>query len=91
MPKSVVSILVYQIDGSKLVTPQTMGLPVAEITRRGVFPTRVAGTWRRLEDTVDESIYRVVSTGIQVKNGRRGYKTYYAVRSVAEIVTDINT
>jgi hypothetical protein len=90
MPKAVISVLVYQIDGGKLPTPQTMGLPVEEITRRGVFPTREGTTWKRLEETVDESIYRIVRSGIQVKNGRRGYKTYYAIRSVADIIADIN-
>lgn len=90
MPKSVVSVLVYQIDGSKLVTPQTQGLPVEEITRRGVFPTRQGSTWARVEGTVDEDIYKIVSAGIEVKNGRRGYKTYYTNKSVADIIADIN-
>lgn len=90
MAKSVVSILCYQTDGNKLSTPQTIGLPVAEITRRGVFPTRQGSTWARVEDTVDVSIYKFISAGIQVKNGRRGYKTYYTNKSVADIISDIN-
>jgi hypothetical protein len=90
MSKAVVSVLVYQVDGNKMSTPQTFGLPVAEITKSGLFPTRQAGTWKRLESTVDESIYRVVSTGVQVKNGRHGYKTYYTTASVAALVADIN-
>lgn len=90
MAKTVVNVLVYQIDGEKLTGVQTLGLPTSEITRRGIFPTRQGSTWKRVEATVDESIYKAVASGIQVKNGRHGYKTYYTNKSVADIVTDIN-
>lgn len=91
MAKTVVNVLVYQIDGEKLGAAQTFGLPTSEITRRGIFPTRVGTTWARTGNTVDASIYKFISAGVQVKNGRHGYKTYYTNKTVADLVTDINT
>jgi len=90
MAKDVVSILVYQIDGNKLKTPSVFGVPVAQINRV-MRPTRIGNTWARAEQTVDASIYKFISAAVPVKNGREGFKTYYTNKTVADIITDINT
>jgi hypothetical protein len=90
MAKDVVSLLIYQIDGNKLKTAQVFGIPVAQINRV-MRPTRIGSTWARTEKTVDESIYKFISAGVPVKNGRQGFKTYYTNKTIADIISDINT
>lgn len=90
MAKDVVSLLVYQIDGNKLKTPGIFGIPVAHINKV-MRPTRIGNTWARTEQTVDKSIYKFISAGVPVKNGRQGFKTYYTNKTIADIITDINS
>lgn len=88
----IVSVNVYQINGSKLASPQVFGFPVLSLTRSGVFPTRAqSGALNQYDQTVDSSIRSTVYSGIQVRNGRHGYKTYYTDAKVAAIITAANT
>jgi len=88
MSKAITAVNVYQIDGEKLGTPQIMGIPVSEITRMGVYPTRNGNV--KLTATVAPSIYKLVNAAIDVKNGRHGFRTLYVNQTVAAIIADIN-
>jgi hypothetical protein len=87
----IVSVNVYQIDGGKLASPQVFGFPVLSITRNGVFPTRAQAGSTQFDQTVEPSIQSKVYSGIQVRNGRHGFKTYYTDAKVAAIITAANT
>lgn len=86
----VISVNVYQINGSKLASPQVFGFPVLSLTRSGVFPTRAQAGSTQYDQTVDSSIRSTVYSGIQVRNGRHGYKTYYTDSKVAAIIAAAN-
>ena len=91
MPKDVISLLVYQIDGNKLQSPGTFGIPVKNIVGP-VRPTRVGSTWKKADSNVDNSIYKFISAGVPVRNnGYRGMKMMYTNKTVADIIADINT
>lgn len=94
MAKNVISVLVYQVGNNKLGTPQVEGIPVSSI--RGVItPLSPAPNGNKAGATgqgVFPGLEYKVYAAIPMKNpSNAGITDYFTNKSVADIISDINT